>query len=475
MGVTPPRPGGQASRRAASARSRWWLAVPTVGGTCLLLMAIALVVYLLVQGNLPSADEPNPGMSVEMTKLPPIPTESGPAPTMSVPLASCETIISSDDAETTASPPITLTVGSVAFSVVPVVVQGGEWEYPTDYAGTAAWVCGTVINYVLEVEPTEHNGALLADLAPGDEMALVLSSGTDLLFRFAERQDLSADDGTMSSLLAQSRPRLTVINRGGENSWQVAIADYVAEAESARPPVTALARVDEPVRVEDVLLTVTKGHTIRSGIELEPETMVYLVEYAIENVGTEPWRSDWVTTQLQDGAGNRYLVSPFASAAGEYGPLPGGEVTPGAIVRGSAGYIVPEKLAGPALIWTFSPQTDARAQANVVISYQADALAVSPDQFSVAITDVFLNLRGDVLHIEGEIRNAGDNPFAVGLSDIGLTSSAGMTELHLAAPPLPWTIEPGQTQVIELQYAKPDASAALLTLLGYSFEVQGLR
>jgi len=44
----------------------------------------------------------------------------------------------------------------------------------------------------------------------------------------------------------------------------------------------------------------------------------------------------------------------------------------------------------------------------------------------------------------------------------------------MAAPPLPWTIQPGQTQVIELQYSKPDASTALLALLGYSFEVRGL-
>jgi hypothetical protein len=45
----------------------------------------------------------------------------------------------------------------------------------------------------------------------------------------------------------------------------------------------------------------------------------------------------------------------------------------------------------------------------------------------------------------------------------------------MAAPPLPWTIAPGQNQVIELQYVRPDASAALLTLLGYTFEIQGLR
>jgi hypothetical protein len=63
----------------------------------------------------------------------------------------------------------------------------------------------------------------------------------------------------------------------------------------------------------------------------------------------------------------------------------------------------------------------------------------------------------------------------VELGDISLTSSAGMSALQVAAPPLPWTIQPNQAQMIELQYDKPDAATALLTLLGYSFEIRGLR
>ena len=59
--------------------------------------------------------------------------------------------------------------------------------------------------------------------------------------------------------------------------------------------------------------------------------------------------------------------------------------------------------------------------------------------------------------------------------DIELTSSAGISNLRVAAPPLPWTIQPGQTQVIELQYERPSASAALLTLMGHTFEIGGLR
>ncbi|NLF01308.1 MAG: hypothetical protein GX601_10065, partial [Anaerolineales bacterium] len=75
----------------------------------------------------------------------------------------------------------------------------------------------------------------------------------------------------------------------------------------------------------------------------------------------------------------------------------------------------------------------------------------------------------------GEIRNTGETPLSIGMGNITLTSSAGLSILRAAEPPLPWTVEAGQTQVIELQYTKPEASAALLTVMGYSFEIKGLQ
>jgi hypothetical protein len=49
-----------------------------------------------------------------------------------------------------------------------------------------------------------------------------------------------------------------------------------------------------------------------------------------------------------------------------------------------------------------------------------------------------------------------------------------MSDLFVAAPPLPWTVGPGEGQIIELQYDTPDAPTVLLTLVGYSFEIGNL-
>jgi hypothetical protein len=114
-------------------------------------------------------------------------------------------------------------------------------------------------------------------------------------------------------------------------------------------------------------------------------------------------------------------------------------------------------------------------RASVGLPYQAEVKEPTvAAQAEVNITDAFLSQDGGTLIIEGKVQNTGGEPLTVGVGDVSLTSSAGMSDLRMAAPPLPWTIEPNQTQVIELQYAKPDASAALLSLLGYSFEIRGL-
>jgi hypothetical protein len=293
----------------------------------------------------------------------------------------------------------------------------------------------------------------------------------DLLFRFVEQREVAANE---ASVFEQMRPRLTLILERESGTWQIAMADYVAETEPVEPSSGTLAQLGQPVRVGDAQVTAIRGYAESSGPDLLAGTMYYLLEFSVENVGAVPLDAAAFNMQLQDGVGNLYLFSPAASAAGEHGSL-SGEIVPGATVQGTAGYLVPEALAGPALIWTFSSRPGSELRASVSIPYETGVEPTLAAQAEVTITDAFLSGDGDVLIVEGEVQNMGGEPLTVELSDVSLTSSAGMSDLRMAAPPLPWTVQPGQTQVIELQYTKPDAPAALLALLGYSFEIQGLR
>ena len=459
-----PTPTPGESPRSVRSRRGWLVVAPVAVGLLLLLVAIVLMVFLGVRRML-LGGETNPGIHLEVTRH---------APAISVsPLlpASCETIVSSGDVQVAVSLPISLTVGGAPFPVVAIVSEEGGWTRPAGYPGTAAWICGTVVNYVVVLEPVPENESLLAGLRPGDEIKMYLANSVVLLFRFVEQREVAAND---AGVLEQIRPRLTLIVERDGDTWQVATADYVAEAEPVEPPSASAVQLGLPVRVGDAQVTAIRGYAERGGSDLPPGTMYYLVEFSVENVGTVPLDATAFNMQLQDSVGNVYLFSPAASAAGEHGP-PSGEIAPGTTMQGTAGYLVPEALAGPTLIWTFSPWPGSELRANVSIPYESEAEPAAGGQAEVTVTDVFLSGSGDALIIEGEIQNVGEQPLTVKLDDISLTSSAGMGDLRMAAPPLPWTIQPGDTQVIELQYTTPEASAALLALLGYSFEVQGLK
>ncbi|MFQ6101866.1 MAG: DUF4352 domain-containing protein [Anaerolineae bacterium] len=460
-----PEPAASSVKPAGPPRRRCLVIIPIVGGIFLLMVVAALILFLGLQ-RLFHTGETGAGMPLEVTKLAPTPFASP------LPPPSCETIISSGDVQVAVSFPISLGVGSESFPVVAVAPEQGGWTYPQDYPGSAVWICGTVVNYVVGLEPLPANEALLAGLRPGDEIKLYLSNGAVLLFRFVEGRETTANE---AGVFEQFRPRLTLILESGADTWQVATADYVAETEPVQPPPSggALAQPGQPVRVGGAQVTVIEGYAERSGPALLAGTMYYLVEFSVENVGAVSLDANAFNVQLQDGVGNRYLLSPEASAAGEHGPL-SGEIEPGATVQGTAGYLVPEALAGPTLVWSFSPQPGSELRASVSIPYEGEAGLVSRGQADVEITDAFLDGGGDVLIIEGEVWNRGSGPLTVELSDISLTSSAGMSALRSAAPPLPWTVQPGETQIIELQYEKPDAPTALLALLGYSFEIGGL-
>ncbi len=450
--------------QGGSSRRGCLVIVPLVGGVLLVLIAVILVAYLGLR-RLWVEEEPSPSMPLEVVKVTPT-VATSPIP----PPVSCETIVSSGDVEIAVPLPVSLTVGGETFPVAPIAPEQERWTYPPGYSGSAVWACGTVVNYVLGLEPTPENDALLSELRPGDEIQLRLSNDVELLFRFVERRDAAANE---AGVFGQARPRLTLILEGEEDTWKVATADYVAETEPVESPSGSLAQIGEPVRVGDLQITVTEGYAKRGEADLQPGTMYYLVEFSVENVGTVPRESGAFNMRLQDGAGGEYLLSPTASAAGKNGPLTG-EIEPDATVQGTAGYLVPDALVGPTLTWIFNPQPGSELRASVSIPFQAGEPPASAGQANVVITDAFLNRAGDALIIEGEVENAGTGPLTVEVDDVNLTSSAGMSDLRMAAPPLPWTVEPGQTQVIELQFERPAASTVLLMLLGYSFEIRGL-
>jgi hypothetical protein len=335
---------------------------------------------------------------------------------------------------------------------------------PTE--GEASWVYGTVINYVVGLEPPSDGLDIADEIRPGDMIVLLLSNGGQLTFRASSLLDPPVDD----AIFSQFRPGLTMVVLEEGTPSVVVTASFDTATEPDTGSAASIA-VGQPVSIGDVRVVVLEGHSERTGSAQPPGTVTFLVEFSLTNLGSSALNTERFLMNLQDAAGNQYLQSPTATAHGRSGALPG-SIQPGAQVGASAGYTIPETVPGPSLTWIFGPDPTSTERATIIVPYAPEvAVSTPPD---VEVTQAFLAEGQSTLHIVAQIRNPGNTTVSVTASDVSLSSSGGPGELQVAAPPFPWTIEGGDTREVELQFARPAASTAAVTILGFTFEIGGL-
>ncbi len=364
--------------------------------------------------------------------------------------------------------PTSLEVGGRTFQVQPVRVEGGVWNVSESGTDAAFWAYTTVIHYVLGLEPTEENRALVGGLAEGDEIGLRLSSGARLTFQVVRQKTVSPDD---ESLFFQTRPGLTLLVREKEGERPAVVADFRELVEPTPQAAGPTAGPGQPVQVGTARVTVLEGHAERGLADLPAGTVAYFVEVSIENAGTVSLLPRDFAAELLDMDGNRYIPSPSLAGKGKYGSLPG-EITAGGKAEGTFAYVIPEAVSGPTLTWVFGPQAASELRARFSLSYTPPPVAMA--EAEVTVTQAFLGEGGEVLHVIARVRNRGAAALGVTEGDISMSSRAGPTELRVAAPPLPWEIAPGQEREVELQFARPRAPSCVVTILGYTFEISGL-
>lgn len=372
------------------------------------------------------------------------------------------------NAEVSLPIPTSLEVGERTFPVQPVRVEGGVWNVPESSTDAAFWASSTVIHYVLGLEPTKENRALIGGLVEGDEIGLLLSSGDRLTFQVVRQKTVPPDD---ESLFSQTRPGLTVLVLEEGKERPAVVADFRELVEPTPPASSLTVGPGQPIQVGTARVTVVEGHGERGLSDLPVGTMAYFVEVTVENSGTASLFPRDFTAELLDMDGNRYIPSPSLAGKGKYGSLPE-EIPPGGRAEGTFAYVLPEAVAGPTLTWVFGPQAASELRARFSLPYVPPPVPTA--EAEVEVTQAFLGEGGEVLHIVARVRNRGTIGLRVTERDVSLSSRAGPTELQVAAPPLPWEIGPGQEREVELQFARPRATSCVVTILGYTFEISGL-
>ncbi len=367
--------------------------------------------------------------------------------------------------------PVSLQVNGRIYTVQPqTLTADGIWSPQGLGDGTAVWVYGSIINYVLGMTAADENRTHLEQLVPGDQIVLTTRGGTEYRFVFDSRNLFAAND---RDIFAQNMPGITLALLGDDNSQErlVIRGTYIVpEANSGAGDIFSLG---ETAQLENLQVTVTGATYIPDRPEVPPGFAFVLIDYQLQNLGLTALDTGNLQLLLLDEIGNQYALSGVASQLGNNPPL-GGFINANQIVEATVGYQVPVGLASDTLNWIMR-RTGSGSQVTVSVPFPGGSRAAQ--SVSVTLQSVTISPDGTSLIISGQVLNLGDQLAVVSEQNISLRTNDGATYLLLSTnPAFPWSVNAGQAQNFTVTYQRPlNADTAVFTILSQPFQLSPLR
>jgi hypothetical protein len=449
------------------------------GGGCLLIVLTAVVVFAFYQvfvrrgGDDEPRDTPTPTQLVAVT---PSPTVALAEPPVLVP------VVSSSDVRVPVAFPERLTISETVFTVQAVQASAGTWPAVPTTGDTVNWSYGTVVNYVFGMAPTIENVEMLAALQVDARLSLHMSTGVILNFNVDE---ITTGSTGGASFFDQTSPRLTLALLTDDPSQRTVVTASFFEDEVGEVELfsgAAIGLVGTPVDQGPMRVTILEIYQANAGeAGLPPGTGYLLVDLRVENVGTTVLEPEVFQTFVSDEAGERYPLTLLAEQFAHYG-VPTEPLAPGETVIGSLGYLVAGNPEGQ-LRWGFNPLPGSDYWVIVPMAYDSPPAAPTSEpppavgfaRVTVDTDDVFVDRDDGLLDIGLRIENISEGVVQVTEEGVSLSSwTDGELPLVAAAPLLPWTVEPGDLQLFQLQFELPTADTALLSVLDYTFSIENL-
>lgn len=369
--------------------------------------------------------------------------------------------------------PISITLKGLEISILPYQVKDdGQLHYPAGQSGTAVWAYGTIINFVIGMEQTKANTALMESLVPGDQITLTMSSNAVYRFGFSGRGELASSG---LDIYNQKRPGLTLITLGGEEETrQVVYGEYLGAAEEGNfSGATSGYSIGEPASLGDVRVTVLGASYLFNDASVPEGWAFYLVDYQIENLSQQVLDPNRFRMELQDGIGNTYSLNLPASEAGSWGYL-SLTIPPNTVANGTAGYLVPAPLQGPKLKWSFSRIEAPDNVVKVLIDFTSPEETIDPVQLAnVELTKAELSGDRTLLSVWGTVVNNSEEAIEIAGDQVSLIGGEDEAAIRAADPALPWSVAPGSVLSFKVTFQRPNTSSATLTVLNQPFEITG--
>ncbi|MCA9874502.1 MAG: DUF4352 domain-containing protein [Anaerolineales bacterium] len=438
-----------------------WLAV-FIGIVVLGVIALCVIAVLMLlsffQGNslLGGGAEPTPfptAVGSVLTNQEPLVVGVSPSETISV----------------TLDMPATLTLRGQSFTVQPQVIGAdGVWT-PDIEEGSAAWVFGTIVNYVFGLPDTADMRTLLEQLDVGDEIEMVTQSGMTYTFSFNSREEVAPNN---RDIYTQQVPGTTIVLVGNRNENRLVVNGRYVVSDTAGNIQANTVELGEPVQLGDLQVTVTGSAYDPSRSEAPAGFAYFRIDYQVQNVGLTAVDTSDLRLMLTDDLGNQYALSPVASQLGNF-PMLSGFLNAGQSVQATAGYQIPTGLNSQTVQWVVV-DTGSGAQIQVVIPYAGGSNALA--NTSISLVDAVISADQISLILQGQITNLGEQPVVVTESDLSLRTTDGSQFLLLATnPAFPWTVPPGQTLQFYVTYQRPPADTFIFTVLNQPFQLTLVR
>lgn len=365
--------------------------------------------------------------------------------------------------------PATLDVLDRQWGVQPQsIAVDGLWNPELD-ENTAAWVNGTIVNYVFGLAESDINRSFLESLAPGDRMAITTRQGVTHTFSFDSRSQVAGND---RSVYNQQAPGMTLILFGGDEAERTVVRGRYEVAAADPASAGNVVQLGETAQLGDVQINPQATSFLTNRPEAPTGFGFLLIDFVMQNVGLSAVDTSAYRFTLSDELGNQYALNPIASRLGNFPPL-AGFVNAGQSVSATAGYQIPAGLVSPTLTWTVTAPDGTEVQAS--LPFTAGGAAGQSAVISLQSATITPDLNN--LIIVGQVTNVGAQPMVIAPEDISLRTPAGSDYLLLATnPPFPWTVPPNQTLQFAVTYQRPIGSAsAVFTILSQPFELSGLQ
>jgi len=433
--------------------------VIAIGASVAFLVLLCLFAYLLLRSD--ESDDPTSTPPVVETEI-----------ELDTDVFPYQTISDSGAISQTLETPIFVEIAGEQFSVkAEVLSASGAWTPPTVNETTAAWVYGSVINYIFGLDDTRDNQALLEELDEGDEVVLTTRSGKKSTFSVSSRREVSGDD---RDIFAQRSPGITIllIEEDSEDTRVVVQGRYVLSDTKDGANAGQVVEMGQTAQLESLQFTVTGVATQYDRPEAPSGFVFFQIDFQVQNVGNTAFNTSSLNKVLADDIGNLYALNPTASQLGNYPPL-SGSISPGQTSLATAGFQIPAGLSTPVLHWRVSI---AGSNSTIQIDLPYQDISAVAQQALIEVQDVTISPDGGSVLIIGQIINAGETLFLIDVGEVSLSSSTGTIFQMLSTnPAFPWSIPPDQTLLYGVTFQRPIGSEAIFTIDGQSFQITGLR